>query len=392
MEKNIISKRAKNLLPSATLLLDAQVKELQAAGVAVINLTLGEPDFTTPKHIQNAAIKALRQGFTHYTATAGIIGLRQAIAGKFKQDNGIFYQPSEIVVGVGSKQLLYHAFQVLAEKGDEVLIPVPTWSTYVEQVRLAEAKPVLVRLAPPFKLTAADLEKRLSPKTKIILLNTPANPTGAMIEKKELAKIARLAVKRKIFIVSDEIYEKIIYGAKQYSIASFNEEIKKITITINGFSKAYAMTGWRIGYAAGPKEVIEAMVSLQSQTTSNTSSIAQKAAEVALTGTQEPVEKMRKEFQKRRQYLIKELSKIRKLSFTQPEGAFYFFIDIRKLLGKKYQTSGQWTSGLLQETKVAIVPGEAFLYPGYVRLSFTVSMADIREAVIRIKKFVEKYG
>jgi aspartate aminotransferase len=381
----MISSRIQQLAPSPTLALDAKVKELQAQGKQVINLCLGEPDFDTPKHIQQAAIEAMHGGFTHYTATAGIPELRQAIAEKFLQDNKLEYDPSQIVVGVGSKQLLYHAFQVLCNEGDEVLVHTPTWSTYVEQIKLAQAKPVLVPLAPPFKLKAVDIEAYLTPRTKVILLNSPCNPTGAIIEREELEKIAQLAVKNKLYIISDEIYEKILYGGTHYSIASFGEEIRKRTITINGFSKAYAMTGWRIGYAAGPKDIIKSMVDLQSQTTSNTSSIAQKAAVAALRGSQDQIGKMVNEFSARRSFLLKKLSDVKELDIIKPEGAFYLWVSVKKLLNSTSPTSQIWCERLLIESKIAVVPGEAFLYPGYFRLSFATSMSELEVAAAKIR-------
>lgn len=379
----MLSKRIRALSPSPTLAFDKQAKELQQKGHPVINLTLGEPDFTTPQHICNAAIEALQKGETHYTLTAGILPLREKIAGKFLKENKINYSASEIVVGVGSKQLLYNAFQVLLDENDEVLIPTPTWSTYVEQVKLAEAKPVLVPLKEPFKLKAADLEPYLSPKTKIILLNSPSNPTGAMIEQDELIKIAQLAIDKGIYIISDEIYEKLTWGNEHVSIASLNEDIRKLTITINGFSKSYAMTGWRIGYAGGPQKIITAMSNLQSQTTSNTSSIGQFAAVAALTGTQQPLERMKNEFSKRRSFVIHELEKTR-LAFTEPEGAFYFFI-------KTPTNSKDWCNTLLQEQFVAVVPGEAFCTPGYFRMSYASSMENLEEGLRRIKQFITHY-
>jgi len=384
----MLAQRIKNLKSSATLELAAKVRELEKAGVSVIDLTLGEPDFCTPGNIRKAAIRSIKDGFTHYTLVAGISELREAIAKKLLIENKVSFTPQEIVVGVGSKQLLYHAFQVLCAPGDEVLIPIPTWSTYLEQIKLSGATSVLVRLKPPFKLKASDLLKGISSKTKAILLNSPSNPTGAVIEKEELEKIADLAIKKDIFVISDEIYEKILYTGKHYSIASFGHDIKQRTITINGLSKAYAMTGWRVGYAAGQEEIIESMVALQSQTTSNTSSVSQMAALAAIKGSQRPVLLMLKEFRKRRDFIFKILSEINGLSISLPEGAFYLFVGIEKLLNKKYPTSAIWCTQLLKEKGVALVPGEAFLYPGYFRLSFTNSIANISEAVNRIKSFV----
>ncbi len=387
----MISKRIQQLKPSPTLGLDAKVKKIQTAGIFVINLGLGEPDFVTPWHIRKAAITAIKEGFTHYTVTAGIHELREAICKKLSEENEIFYCPSEIAVGVGTKQLLYHAFQVLCEEGDEVIVSAPTWSTYVEQIKLSGATPVLISLKSPFRLTVEDLFRRITPKTKVILLNSPSNPTGAMIEKEQLIKIAKLAVEKNIFVISDEVYEKITFGKKNYSIASLGKKIKELTVTINGFSKSYAMTGWRIGYAAGPKEIIDAMVSFQGQTTSNTSSIAQKAALAALAGSQRPVELMRLEFERRRGYLIRELSKIKAISFIPPDGAFYFFVSIKQLLGKHFNSSEKWCQKLLEEEKVAVAPGEAFMCSGYFRLSFTASMGQLKEGVRRISSFIKKH-
>ncbi len=386
----MISKRIRQLKPSPTLSLDFKVKQLQAAGASVVNLGLGEPDFSTPIHVQKAAIAAIKAGFTHYTATAGIFELRKAICKKLLQENRISYHPSEIAVGVGSKQLLYNAFQVLCEKGDEVIVPVPTWSTYIEQIKLSEAKPVFVYLKEPFALTVEDLKKQITPKTKAIILNSPSNPTGAIIDKEQLIKIARLAVKNNIFIISDEIYEKIIFNKGHCSIASLGEKISNLTITINGFSKSHAMTGWRVGYAAGPKKIIEAMISLQTQTTSNTSSISQKAALAALIGSDNPVKYMVSEFKKRRSYLIKEFLKIKEISFIPPQGAFYFFINIKKLLDKRFKNSEEWCQNLLEKEGVSVVPGEAFMYPGYFRISFAAPMKNLKEGIKRIKNFVQK--
>lgn len=388
MSTLLLSRRISSLSPSATLAVDAKVKELTKAGKNILNLSLGEPDFTTPKNIQDAAVRSMREGFTHYTETAGIPALRVAIAEKFKKDNGLTYDPSEIVVGVGSKQLLYHAFLALFEKGDDVLVPTPTWSTYVEQLKLAGANAVLIPLRKPFKLRAADLIPYITKKTKGIILNSPANPTGAVIEKEELEKIADMAIKNNFLIISDEIYEKLLYGTKHLSIASLGEGIKKQTITINGFSKAYAMTGWRIGYAGGPKEVIAAMVNLQSQTTSNTSSIAQMAGIEALHGDQKSIEVMAKAFTKRREYVLKELSGNKKLAIVEPEGAFYLFFSVEKCLNDTIRTSADWCTRLLEKEQVALVPGEAFLYPGWVRMSFATSMEILEESTKRIQRFI----
>ncbi|MBI3384659.1 pyridoxal phosphate-dependent aminotransferase [Candidatus Gottesmanbacteria bacterium] len=385
----MLTKRILRLQPSATFAIDGKVKSLQAAGISVVNLTLGEPDFVTPKHIRKAAIRAITDGFTHYAPIAGIFELKEAVAKKLLVENGISYQPSEIVIGVGTKQLLYSAFQSLCQKGDEVIVAMPTWNTYIEQIKLAEAAPVCIPLLPPFKLTANMIEKHCNSKTKVILLNSPANPTGAVIEKKELEKIAQLAIERQIFVLSDEIYEKLIYERKHVSIASLGEKIKDLTLTINGFSKSYAMTGWRVGYAAGPKPIVEAMIALAGQTTSGTCSISQKAALHALSGSKKTVEKMVGEFKKRRNYIYTALRQIQGIVPYKTEGAFYAFCSIEKLLNQKYKTSQTWCEALLEKGKVAVIPGEAFYAPGFIPISFAKPISDLRKGVGRIKKFIE---
>lgn len=384
-----LAKRITTLLPSPTIALDTKAKAMKKAGIPVINLSAGEPDFDTPDHIKKSAIEGIEKGLTKYSAPQGIEELRKAIADKLKKENNISYDPSHIVVGPGSKQLLYTIFQVLCDRGDEVIIPTPTWSTFVEQVKLSGAKPVFVKLKQPFKLTAKEVAKHLTSKTKMLLLNSPSNPTGAMVDKTELKKIADLAVKKNFFVLSDEIYEKLTYKTGHTSIASLNNKIKEQTITMNGVSKAYAMTGWRLGFAAGPQEVIKAVTSLQSQTIGNVPPFIQKAAVTAFTDKQISVEKMHKAFTKRRNFLVKEFSKMKDLSSAEPEGAFYLFVSIEKLLGKKYKTATEWCEALLEKENVAVVPGEAFLYPGYFRLSFAASMGDLEEAVEKIKRFID---
>ena len=384
----MFSKRAIALSTSPTIAIDTKAKAFKRQGIPVINLSVGEPNFQTPDNIKNAAIKAIKEGNSFYTAPEGIIELREAIAKKLTKDNNLQYEAADIIVGVGAKQLSYNVFQVLCEKGDEVIIPIPAWNTFVEQVKLTGATPVLIRLKSPFRLTAAEVKKALTPETKIILLNTPSNPTGAMIDPLELKKIADLALKNNIFVIVDEIYEKLTYGQKHVSIASFNKKIKTLTITINGLSKTYAMTGWRVGYAAGPKEIIAKMKALQSQQVAHTSSISQKAAVEALTGDQKPVEEMIKAFAKRRKFCLKEISKIKELTTSEPDGAFYLYISIEKLLGKKYATATIWAEALLEQEKVAVVPGEAFFYPGYIRMSYAASDEDLQEAFVRIKRFI----
>lgn len=391
MKKSLLTKRIQRLEPSATLAIDAKVKAMQKEGISVINLGIGEPDFQTPEYIKQAGIQAIQEGFTHYTLTAGITELREALSQKFLKENKIAYTPSQIVVGSGSKPILYCAFQVLCEKGDEVIVPVPTWNSYVEQIKLTEAKPVFIHLKPPFTLTSKLIRQALTSKTKAILLNTPSNPTGAMVSKKELENIAALAVKHNLWIITDEMYEKIIFGkAHHISIASLGKDVYQQTVTINGFSKTYAMTGWRLGYAGGPQEIITAMANLQGQLTASASSISQKAALGALTGPTQPVEEMIEEFAKRRDIVVESLQQISQLLVTPPEGSFFIFVGIQKLLGEKYPTSTSWCEALLQKEHVALIPGEAFFAPGFFRLSFASSIENLQEAAKRIQEFVNE--
>jgi aspartate aminotransferase len=386
----MFSKRILNLSPSPTVAIDVVAKEFKRKGIPVINLSVGEPNFVTPTNIQQAAKKAIDNGHTFYTSPAGIVELREAIVAKLKKENNISYTPDQIIVGAGSKQILYTIFQALCDKGDEVIIPIPNWSTFVEQTKLAEGMPVLIKLKSPFKLIADDVKKALTPKTKLLLLNSPSNPTGALIDPEELQKIAEIAIKENIIVITDEIYEKLTYTQKHLSIASLNEKIKAQTIMTNGVSKSYAMTGWRVGYAAGPKEIIAKMIALQSQMLTQTASISQHAAVEALTGDQSSIETMREAFAKRRLFCMRELDKIPELAYTKPEGAFYLFISVEKLLGEKYRTSAEWAQALLEEEKVAVVPGEAFFYPGYIRMSYAASDEDLQEAMKKIKRFIQK--
>ncbi|HYK08723.1 MAG TPA: pyridoxal phosphate-dependent aminotransferase [Candidatus Eisenbacteria bacterium] len=386
--RKILTKRIQQLTKSPLLKMDSKVKAMQRAGIEVINFGRGEPDFQTPLPIKQAGKDAIETGFSHYTATAGIPELREALVEKFRKENHITYDQSEIIIGSGTRPLLYIAFQVLCEKGDEAIVPLPTWGTYVEQVKLSGAAPVFIRLVPPFKLTAKEVERKITSKTKVLLLNSPSNPTGAIIEKEELQKIAQLAIKHGIWIIADEMYEKLLFKGKYISIASLNKKIQQHVITMNGFSKTYAMTGWRIGYAAGPKEVISSMVDLQGHLTANASSISQKAA-LGFTKSEKEVVQMVAEFAKRRTFLAKELVKIPQLDVTIPEGSFYFFIGIKRLLGKN-QSTMDWCERLLEKKHVALIPGEAFLSPGHVRLSFAAPIEKLRLAVERIKEFINE--
>lgn len=386
--KQQFAKRIHLLKPSPTMVLDTIAKKLKQEGLPIINLTAGEPDTDTAEHIKQAAINAIERGYTKYTAPQGTIELRNAVAEKFKHDNNLSYDASQVVIGTGSKQVLYTAFQVLCDEGDEVIIPVPCWRTFIDQVELAGGTPIFVRLEAPFKITADAIEKAITSQTKILLLNSPANPTGAVIDESEFEKIADLAVKHDLWIISDEIYEKLLYEGRHISIASLNDAVKQRTITINGVSKSHAMTGWRIGFAGGPQEVITAMTNLQAQIITTPPSMSQAAALTALTGDQTSIHTMREDLQKRRDMLFEALSQIPQISLQKPEGAFYFFISIEKLLGDTYPTATDWCKALLEKEQVALIPGEAFTYPGYIRLSFAASMDDLQEAVLRIKRFI----
>lgn len=383
----MLAKRALNIAPSATLAIDAKAKQLKKNGEDIVVFGAGQPDFPTPDNIKHAAIKAINDNFTGYTPSGGIIELKQAVAAKLKRDNNLTYDPSEILISCGGKHTLYNIMQVLLNKGDKVILPTPYWVSYEEQIKLAEAKPVFVKTDKRFKITADRISKKINKKTKLIILTSPSNPTGAVIDEEELVKIADLAVKNNIYVISDEVYEFFIYDwKKQFSIASLNDQIKALTITVNAVSKTYSMTGWRIGYCAGPKEIINAMDSLQSHTTSNPTSVAQKAALEALNGPQDSVKIMVEEFDKRRKYMTERLNQIKGISCNLPEGAFYCFPDI----SKTKLSSLDFSNRLLDEAKVAVVPGIAFGSDRHVRLSYATSMDDIKKGMDRIGEFIDK--
>lgn len=394
----MIAERAKKIKPSPTLAVDTKAKELKAKGLDIVNFGVGEPDFDTPEHIKEAAIKALKDGFTKYTPVGGIDELKEVIIEKFERDNGLKYSKENIIVSCGAKHSLYNIAQALFGPGDEVIIPAPYWVSYPDQILLNDAQPVIVNTyeEDDFMLRAEVLKEKITQRTKAIILNSPSNPTGFIYSEKALQKIAEIALKHNFYIISDEIYEKLIYdGEKHISIASFSKEIKDKTIVVNGLSKAYAMTGWRIGYAAGPVDVIKAMTKIQSQSTSNPTSIAQKAAVAALRGHQDCVEEMRKEFEKRRDYLVKELNSISGVSCKKPKGAFYAFPNITKILGKKAEdmeinSSMDLSIYLLEKAQVALVPGSAFGAEGYIRISYATSMENLSKGIERIREAIGK--
>ncbi len=383
--------RVSNISESVTLAIGARAKKMVREGIDVISLAAGEPDFDTPEHIKEAAVKAINEGFTKYTPSSGMLELRQAISRKFKKDNGLDYAPEQIVVSNGAKHSINNVFQVLCEKGDEVLIPAPYWLSYPAMVNMAEATPVVVpaRKENNFKLTEGDLESKITKKTRCLILNSPSNPTGSVYTKSELEMVARVAVRHKFFVMSDEIYEKLIYGnTKHVSIASLGKAINDLTITVNGVSKSYSMTGWRIGYAAGPLEVMKAIGNLQSHAASNPASISQRATLAALEDSQDCVDKMRAEFAKRRDIMVAGIEAIRNMSCVRPEGAFYLFCDISKLKMGSVEVANR----LLDEAKVATIPGEPFGSDDFIRLSFATGEEKIKKALGRIKEWVEKNG
>ena len=384
-----LSKRAQNINPSLTLSITAKAKEMKKQGLDVVSFAAGEPDFDTMFHIKEAAKKAIDDGFTKYTSTAGIIELKEAICAKFRRDNWLDYEPKNIIVSTGAKQSLFNIIMVLVDPGDEVIIPIPYWVSYEEMVKMAEGRCVFLKTN-NFKMNLQDLEKVITPKTKMLILNSPSNPTGVVYDEKELKQIASLCLKHNVYILSDEIYEKLIYGKKHVSIASVNDKIKKLTIVINGVSKSYAMTGWRIGYAAGEEEIIKAAVRLQDHTTSNPTSISQKAALAALNGPEDHVGKMVYEYKKRRDFMIDRLNRIEGIMAARPDGAFYVFANVSKLYSDSIKGSLAFCKKLLEDAYVATVPGIAFGDDRYIRLSFATGMEHIKRGLDRMEKFAEK--
>ncbi len=391
-----ISRMCKAIAPSVTLSIDAKAKDMKQQGLDVVGFGAGEPDFSTPSHICDAARDAITQGMTRYTPSEGTLALRKAICQKLQRDNGLTYTPGEIIVSGGAKHTLFTIFQAILDDGDEVLIPTPCWVSYPEMVRMAGGVPVFVKTneEEDFVPTRAALEEKITSRTKAIIITSPSNPNGSVWSHEALAITAGLAKEHDFFIVSDEIYEKLLYdGRKHVSIASLSEDAKSRTFVVNGLSKAYAMTGWRIGYAAGPQDVIRAMGNFQSQATSNPNSIAQHAGVTALLGDQGCVTEMAAEFEHRRNYMVEHIGWIPGLSCKKPAGAFYVMLNMSKLIGHKYK--GREITGsmafaelLLTEEQVAVVPGVAFEAEGYCRLSYAVSLDDIKKGLDRIERFV----
>lgn len=392
-----LSNKSLSISPSSTLAIDAKFKSMKEKGIDVVGFGAGEPDFDTPKHIKEAAIKAIHEGFTKYTPASGMLKLKEAVCKKFKQDNGLDYKPSQIVISNGAKHSLVNAFMAICNPGDEVIIPAPFWVSYPEMVKLADGVPVIIPTTEEngFKFTIEQIENAVTPKTKAIVLNSPSNPTGMVYTAEELKKIAEFAVARNIYVISDEIYEKLVYDdTKHVSIASFGDDIKELTIVVNGVSKTYAMTGWRIGYTASNERIAKVMGNMQSHATSNPNSIAQVAAIAALEGPQDDIEVMKKAFQERRDYMVNRINSIDGLSCKKPEGAFYVMMNITKILNKEYYgrmitNSDEFADILLEKAKVALVPGSGFGAEGYVRWSYATSMENIVEGLNRVEKFIK---
>ena len=393
-----LSKKAGNISPSITLEITAKANELKSQGIDVVSFGAGEPDFNTPENIIEAAIKAMKDGKTKYTPAGGILQLKETICNKFKNDNNLEYKPSQIIVSTGAKQSLANTFMAILNPGDEVLIPVPYWVSYPELVKLADGVPVFVNTDEKdnYKYTIESLNSALTSKTKAILLNSPNNPTGTIYNKEELVEIAEFAKENDLIIISDEIYEKLIYdGNEHISIASLSQDAYERTIVINGVSKTYAMTGWRLGYAAASEQIVKHMTSIQSHMTSNVNTITQYAAIEALNGPVEDLNNMVKEFESRRNFMIEKLNSIDGISIIKPNGAFYIMVNISEYLnnslnGTNISNSLDFAKVLLEEEKVAVIPGSGFGLDNYVRLSYATSKEIIGKGIERISSFLNK--
>ena len=391
---SIVSNNLKRIKPSPTIAVTTKAREMRAAGKDVIGLGAGEPDFDTPDNIKEAAIEAIKKGDTKYTAVDGTPDLKKAIVEKFKRENDLSFTTDQITVGTGGKQVLYNTFMATLNKGDEVIIPAPYWVSYPDMVLLAGGTPRIVKCDEKdgFKLSAKKLEKAISKKTKWLILNSPSNPTGAAYSKKEIEELGKVLLKtKKVFILSDDIYEHIRYGNYNFYTIAQISKLKERTLTMNGVSKSYAMTGWRIGYAAGPKEIITAIRKIQSQSTSNPSSISQAAAVEALNGQQNFIKDRAEAFRERRDFVVESLNNIKGLNCLTPNGAFYVFPSCKGLLNKKtkLKTDTEFVQKLLEKSMVAVVQGSAFGLNGYFRISYATSMENLKKALSRIKEFCE---
>ena len=392
------SKKFESIAPSPTLAIDSKFKQMKADGLNVVGFGAGEPDFDTPEHIKQAAVAAIMAGKTKYTPASGTIELKKAICEKFKRDNGLSYEPCNIVVSNGAKHSLINAFGAILNPGDEVIIPAPFWVSYPEMVKYNDGVPVIIHTTEEnkFKVSPSQIEEAITSKTKAVVINSPCNPTGMVYTESELRAIADIAVKHNIYVISDEIYEHLIYGdATHTSIASFGEEIKELTIIINGVSKTYAMTGWRIGFTASSERIAKMMSNVQSHTTSNPNSIAQEATIAALNGPKEDLEVMLKAFDERRKYMVERINNIKGVSCTAPDGAFYVMMNIEKLIGKTIcgkliNSADDFSEVFLSEELVAVVSGVGFDAPNYVRWSYATSKENICEGINRLERLLTK--
>jgi len=386
-----ISHRAATLTPSLTLAIDSKAKQMKAEGIDVVGFGAGEPDFDTPQHIKDACAKALADGFTKYTPAAGIPELRQAIADKFKRDNGLSYKPSQIIVSCGGKHSCYNTILATCEEGDEVIIPAPYWLSYPEMVKLAGARSVIIETTDKteFKVTPEQLRKAITPRTRLFILNSPSNPTGSLYSREEIKALGDICVEKDVLIMSDEIYEKLVYdGAEHVSVAGFSPAHYEHTIVVHGFAKAWSMTGWRLGFLAAPEPIAKAIDAIQGHSTSNPNSFAQKGGVAALNGPQDHLKIWLAEFARRRSYAHKKLNSIPGISCVNARGAFYLFPNISRL-GLK---STEFCAKLLEQEKVAAVPGIAFGADDYLRISYATSMANIEKGLDRLEKFAKTLG
>ncbi|MEX2355857.1 MAG: pyridoxal phosphate-dependent aminotransferase [Thermaerobacterales bacterium] len=386
-----LSRRVQRIQPSPTMAIDARFKALRSQGVDVVSFGAGEPDYPAPDHVKEAAMAAIRDDFSHYTAVSGIIELREAISRKLRRENGLEYGPEHILVTIGGKHALFNSITALCDEGDQVLVPAPYWVSYPEQVRLAEGEPIFVPTDPEkgFRLQAQDIEPFITSRTRVLLLNSPNNPSGAVYPESDLAGIAELARRHDLWVITDEIYERLVYdGQRHLSIAGFPGMAER-TVVVNGLSKAYAMTGWRMGYSAAPVEVTQAMAALQGHVTSNAASIVQAASVAALDGPQEPIEAMAADYAQRRDLVMERLAALPGITCRRPQGAFYVFASIRGLLGRRLY--GQTLTDadvlaelLLAEAKVAVVPGTGFGFPDHIRMSYATATTDLERGFERI--------
>ena len=391
---SIVSNSLKRIKPSPTIAVTSKAREMRAAGKDVIGLGAGEPDFDTPDNIKDAAIEAIKRGETKYTAVDGTPKLKKAIQGKFKRENNLSYELDQISVGTGGKQVLYNVFMATLNPGDEVIIPAPYWVSYPDMVLLAGGKPKIVKCSEKneFKITPDELKKAIGKKTKWLIINSPSNPTGSCYTRSEIKELSKILIKNKnVYILSDDIYEHITYDDFKFFTIAQIKDLKDRTLTMNGVSKSYSMTGWRIGYGAGPKDIIKAVAKIQSQSTTNPSSISQAAAVEALNGTQDFIKTRSDSFKERRDYVVETLNSINGLSCLKPSGAFYVFPNCKKLLGKKtkLKTDKEFVEKLLEKAEVAVVQGSAFGLDGYFRISYATSMENLKKALDRIKSFCE---